>query len=389
MTSAEDVPEVTFILDPAKITFNKGDNLELKCSGQGNPDPTLTLTTKETTDNLTNVQTTELTRTLTLDCMDTGVYVCSGQNNQGTNRTDISIGVRCPQQLSPLIKSQPQVDAVIRGAAKFGIEIYGFPEPSTLTLQRTDDATNLTSSSRHSVEYTAGVAPFGVVNVTISDVVEADFTIYTLTVDNGVGNALIYPFYLNEVNASSARVESIASKEDSLNIVAIVIGVIAVLIIAVFTVVIIFLLKKIRGLKGERMDPQDKFALAMSTIATPVSASLPPRQGQYETVDDKPAGIPRTGQYETIQDMTATSGTYNSTSRQDVEPLSVYQDVEPNHLTSGDLESCGPYSNVPGTHVENLRNPAENYANVDVPSAKGNNQNKRFTKQAYQNVEMK
>ena len=55
--------------------------------------------------------------------------------------------------------------------------------------------------------------------------------------------------------------ESIASKEDSLNIAAIVIGVIAVLIIAVFTVVIIFLLKKIRGLKGERMDPQDKFAL--------------------------------------------------------------------------------------------------------------------------------
>ena len=55
--------------------------------------------------------------------------------------------------------------------------------------------------------------------------------------------------------------ESIANKEDSLNIVAIVIGVIAVLIIAGFTVVIIFLLKKIRGLKGERMDPQDKFAL--------------------------------------------------------------------------------------------------------------------------------
>ena len=127
----------------------------------------------------------------------------------------------------------------------------------------------------------------------------------------------------------------------------------------------------------------------MSTITTPVSASLPPRQGQYETVDNKPAGIPRTGQYETIQDMTAKSGTYNSTSRQDVEPLSVYQDVEPNHLTSGDLGSCGPYSNVPGTHVENLRNPAANYANVDVSSAKGNNQNKRFTKQAYQNVEMK
>ena len=124
----------------------------------------------------------------------------------------------------------------------------------------------------------------------------------------------------------------------------------------------------------------------MSTITTPVSASLPPRQGQYETVDDK---TPRTGQYETIQDMTATSGTYNSTSRQDVEPLSVYQGVEPDHLTSGDLGSCGPYSNVPGIHVKNLRNPAANYADIDMSSVKGNFLYKQVTKQAYQNVEIK
>ena len=53
---------------------------------------------------------------------------------------------------------------------------------------------NLISSPRHSVEYTVGVAPFGVVNVTISDVVDADYTNYILTVDNGVGNGLIYTF---------------------------------------------------------------------------------------------------------------------------------------------------------------------------------------------------
>ena len=103
-----------------------------------------------------------------------------------------------PQQLSPLFNSKPQVDAVIRETAKFGIEIYGFPEPSTLTLEKTDDDTDLMTSPRHSVQYTAGVAPFGVVNVTISDVVETDYTKYTLTVDNGVGNALNYTFYLNE-----------------------------------------------------------------------------------------------------------------------------------------------------------------------------------------------
>ena len=103
-----------------------------------------------------------------------------------------------PQQLSPLFNPKPQVDAVIRETVKFGIEIYGFPQPSTLTLQRTDNATNITPSPRHLVKYTAGVSPFGVVNVTISNVLEADFTIYTLTVDNGVGNPLIYPFYMNQ-----------------------------------------------------------------------------------------------------------------------------------------------------------------------------------------------
>ncbi|KAK3726419.1 hypothetical protein RRG08_006204 [Elysia crispata] len=334
------VPEVTITLDPAQTTFNKGDNLELKCSGQGNPDPTLTFTTKKTPENQT-----KLTHTLILDCMDTGVYVCSGHNSQGTNSTKISIGVRCPQQLSSLFNSKPQVDAAIRETAKLGIEIYGFPEPSTLTLQKTDDDTDLMSSPRHSVQYTAGVAPFGVVNVTISDVVEADYTNYTLTVDNGVGNALNYTFYLNEVDAS-AHVESIVNKEDSLNISSIVIGVIAVVIIACLVVVIIFLLKKNQGLKKERLNFQYKFSLAKFTSGT--------------------------AQYETIQDMATTSGTYNSITRLDVEPLNVYQHLEPNHLTSGDLGSCGPYSNVTVQHGKKLRNPAITYANVDMSSLKGN-----------------
>ncbi|KAK3802645.1 hypothetical protein RRG08_041343 [Elysia crispata] len=126
-------------------TFSKEDNLELKCPGQGKPDSTLTLTTKEITEDLTNVKTTEMTHTLSLGYMDTGVYVCSDQNNQ-----------------------------------------------------RADDDTNLTPSPLYSVEYTVSVAPFGVVKVTISVLVKADNTNYTLKVENGVGNAPIYTFLLNE-----------------------------------------------------------------------------------------------------------------------------------------------------------------------------------------------
>ena len=49
---------------------------------------------------------------------------------------------------------------------------------------------------RHSVQYRAGVLPFGVVTVTIPDVAEADVTNYTLTVDNGVGEPLNKNFSL-------------------------------------------------------------------------------------------------------------------------------------------------------------------------------------------------
>ena len=58
------------------------------------------------------------------------------------------------------------------------------------------DIVDVTSSPRHSVKYTAREAPFGFVNVTISDVIDTDYTNYTLTVDNGEGEALTYSFYL-------------------------------------------------------------------------------------------------------------------------------------------------------------------------------------------------
>ena len=83
------------------------------------------------------------------------------------------------------------------------LEVYGFPEPRALTLSRLIDSTNLTSSPRHSVKYTAREAPCGFVNVTISDVIDTDFTNYTLTVDNGEGEALTYSFYLYDGKLTS------------------------------------------------------------------------------------------------------------------------------------------------------------------------------------------
>ena len=111
-----------------------------------------------------------------------------------------------PQRFLPSFDAQPVVSAAIGETAHIDLEIYGFPEPRGLTLLKVVDSTNLTSSPRHSVKYTAREAPLGFVNVTISDVRDTDFTNYTLTVDNGEGEALTYSFYLYEGKLTSRYV---------------------------------------------------------------------------------------------------------------------------------------------------------------------------------------
>ena len=108
-----------------------------------------------------------------------------------------------PQRFLPSFDPSPAVGAVIGETTQIELEIYGFPEPRALTLSRLIDSTNLTLSPRHSVKYTAREAPFGFVNVTISDAIDTDFTNYTLTVDNGEGEALTYSFYLCEGKLTS------------------------------------------------------------------------------------------------------------------------------------------------------------------------------------------
>ena len=111
-----------------------------------------------------------------------------------------------PQRFLPTFDTPSDVGAAIGDTAHIDLEIYGFPEPSALTLSRLIDSTNLTSPPRHSVKYTAREAPFGFVNVTISDVIDTDFTNYTLTVDNGEGEALTYSFYLYKGKLTSRYV---------------------------------------------------------------------------------------------------------------------------------------------------------------------------------------
>ncbi|GFO08863.1 hemicentin-1 [Plakobranchus ocellatus] len=249
-------PVVTFTHDSASPHFNEGDTPTFICTVQGNPPPNLTITRKRTTKQLASVQgnlkATELTHTMEpLDCLDTDVYVCTGQNNQGMTTKESIVGVKCPQKLTSNISQPEAVEAVINETAELGLEIYGYPAPHLLTLMRTTDSTNLTGSARHLMEYSPGQAPFGVVNVTIFDVVEEDYTNYTITVDNGVGDALVYPFYLVEVNATATPEKQGGSGNDN---VGTIVGVtVAVVVVLVITGILVVLVLRHRASKKSRL----------------------------------------------------------------------------------------------------------------------------------------
>ncbi|GFO27297.1 neural cell adhesion molecule 1 [Plakobranchus ocellatus] len=241
-------PVVTFTHDSASSEFNKGDTPTFTCTAQGNPPPNLTLSRKRTAQQLASVQsnlkTAEMTHTVDpLNCLDTDEYVCTGQNNQGVTRKVISVEVKCPQQLASNIRQPDTVEVAQGETAELNLEIYGYPTPQLLTLMRTRDNTNLTGSARHLIEYSPGQAPFGVVNVTILDVVEEDFTNYTIIVDNGEGNegdALVYPFYV-----AQAKYEK---QEGGEEYTAIAVGVsVAVLVVLVIVVILVVLVLRHRN----------------------------------------------------------------------------------------------------------------------------------------------
>ncbi|GFO46642.1 hypothetical protein PoB_007314700 [Plakobranchus ocellatus] len=210
--------------------FNKGDTPTFTCTALGNPPPNLTITRKRTNQQLAsverNLKTAELAHTMDpLDCLDTDVYVCTG-----------------PQHLAPNISQPEIVEVAVEETAELGLEIYGYPAPQLLTLIKTTDNTNLTGSARHLIEYSPSHAPFGLVNMTIFFVEEEDFTNYTITVDNGEGDPLVYPFNLIKVKATekARETEQGGSEDDTVAIaVSVTLAVVAVVVIAVVLVILV------------------------------------------------------------------------------------------------------------------------------------------------------
>ncbi|GFO46665.1 neural cell adhesion molecule 1 [Plakobranchus ocellatus] len=295
-------PVVTFTHDSASSEFNEGDMLTFTCTAQGTPPPNLTLTRKRTTTQLASVQsnlkTAEMTHTVDpLNCLDTDVYVCTGQNIQGMTIKEISVGVKCPQQLAPKISPPDTVEVALGGTAELGLEIYGYPTPQLLTLMRTRDNTNLTGSARFLIEYSPGQAPFGFVNVTISDVAEEDFTNYTIIVDNGEGNegdALVYPFYLVQEKYEKQE----GGEENTVTAVGVGVAVLVVLVIAVILVVLVLRHRNSRRVKASAPSMGNRY---VDIFPDPADGyEMPVTQSDGESMRPEGHIKLRTNQYEEI-----------------------------------------------------------------------------------------
>ncbi|GFR59999.1 hemicentin-2 [Elysia marginata] len=410
-------PEITFIHSPIQTTFNKSDTVRFNCSVEANPDPTsVTITRARTNEILGNVQTAKLTYTLdSLDCLDTGVYVCSGQNTQKITSREISVFVNCPQQLNQSFEQLSYFDAVIGQNAKIRIDVYGFPEPKELTLRKMGDDIDLASSPRHKLEYTADVAPFGFVSVIIFDVAETDFTTFTLTIDNDVGDPLSHSFSLNQIQAQPGQKEE--ENEDtgpSVNIAAVIIGVVAAVLVAAAFVVIVYLVRKNHLLRqhpataGNQDDinltpnpaktpdivktPLDatgdkrvrrkgnKYTndLPRSVDKAPLSTSKARRQSIYENMDLKPGTTsassaslpPGTARCEGNPDTAPASGLYHSTSREDMEPPDIYRRFNLGAPSKREAETSGVYGNMAYQHTESdLRSPQKETTETKQPDS--------------------
>ncbi|GFN98435.1 protein amalgam [Plakobranchus ocellatus] len=302
-------PVVTFTHNSASSELNEGDTPTFTCTALGNPPPNLTLTRKRTTKQLASVQgnlkTAELTHTMEpLECLDTDVYECAGQNNQGVTSKESIVGVKCPQKLTSNISQPEAVEVVIHETAELGLEIYGYPNPQLLTLMRTRDNTNLTGSARHLIEYLPGQAPFGVVNATIFYVGEEDYTNYTITVVNGVGDALVYPFYLVEERVTVKQEEQGGSGNDNVDIVVgVTMAVVVVLVIAV--ILLVFVLRHRKARKSPLFQPakEDSYVDILPDPADGYEVPMTQSEGEgmrpgghtqarihaYEEIDPRPA----------------------------------------------------------------------------------------------------
>ncbi|GFR72746.1 cell adhesion molecule 3 [Elysia marginata] len=348
--------QVTFTLNSNLTSLNQGDHLSLNCSAEGNPYPTsVTLTRERTNQTLATVQSGQLTHTLhSLDCLDTDVYVCAGQNSKRIITQEINLGVRCPQQLSKTSTFPSAVDAVLGEATQFSFEVYGFPEPSSLTLKKINAEIDLALSPRHQVTYSASVAPFGIVSITFFDVVQSDLTNYTLTLDNGVKDAQSYMFYL--IDAHEHLVERAHRESDAKSpyTTAIIIGFTAIAVIIALIAIIVFLVRKNRRRysntsdtgNSDRMNTinmsdvfkvqhkaeciphtsdhyEDTDAQSPTKLASSITG-LPPAQKRNFATDASSCMFFETTQNEITHNMALPSGPYSHTSEQDVEPPHAY-----------------------------------------------------------------
>ncbi|GFO27298.1 kin of irre protein [Plakobranchus ocellatus] len=360
-------PVVTsFSHNSGSSEFNEGDTPTFTCTAQGNPPPNLVITRKGIKQQLASVQgNLELTYTVDpLDCLDTDVYICNGQNDLGVTTTEINIMVKCPQHLASNINLPGAVKVALGENAKVDFEIYGFPTPRLLTLMRATDSTNQTGSARHLIEYSPGRAPFGFVNVTISDVREEDFTNYTITVDNGEGDPLVYSFYLEE-------------KDQDDNTLVIAVSVAAAAAVILVVVILMILVPRCRGSRklntsAPARETSDVNVFRNSVAEYDVTIKDPEGKGQHSYADfESPQQENENNGHISHANMGYSNGEENrvhmKTAGRDIDDDDVYMNT-PRQNTD---DARGFYNNTPGQDMDERNDVYNNTPGQDTDEANG------------------
>lgn len=150
-------------------------------------------------------------------------------------------------QLSEAFKVRTFYYSKVEPGYRFSIsiDVTAYPKPINFTLFRGNPDQNNTVDN-NDVHYLERSPSTGTVDLTISVELPSDLTVYSLVMDNGVGDSLVYSFTLEE------------DTEEDMTYVYIIVGVISGVIVITAVVFLVWWRKKRTKSDSDNLSPSDK-----------------------------------------------------------------------------------------------------------------------------------
>ncbi|XP_052804753.1 synaptogenesis protein syg-2-like isoform X1 [Mya arenaria] len=185
------------------VTKSEYSDATFTCTVDSNPLSTLKIRKEdEIRRSVENSKQLEYT-IVNLTCWDAGLYTCDGSNkfNNNTPSTkDLRLFVTCAPRRPPGGNINTNFTARLHDKAtlQYTVLAYPVPSPSQFVWKRCSSSTkctNLSNTSRKTEITTIGLSS----SLTIFDISMDDFGVYTISIDNGIGEELVEEIFLQPV----------------------------------------------------------------------------------------------------------------------------------------------------------------------------------------------